>query len=351
MADSNTRVLAVVRLGLSVLAVSAVLAAGPSLGVAQAPLEVAAPVTQEALSDPATPTELEPSADVQTEYRDVVARAITEFDLGHVAEARALFLRAHELWPSARTRRTLGMTAFELRMYPQALVELQGALEDPRRPLPADQRAQVAGLIEQAKGFVGRYRLQIAPADAEFLVDGSRRAATGTLVIGVGVHELTVRVSGSGELRRELIVQGREDEALVLRVDAAKAAEPTPPTPPPPTAAGAAVASPIQSQSVPDGQNHTPAIIAFSVGGLGVIVGTVSGIIALSKKHDKDHTAGYRAADISTAGWITAGVGALAGTLFLVFEPDQHSTDHASRRRPALRPQIGLGSVGLEGSF
>jgi hypothetical protein len=348
MADSNIRVLAVVRLGLSMLAVCAVLAAGPSLGVAQTPTAVAAPVTQETRSDSATPTELEPSADVQTEYRDVVTRAVSEFDLGHVAEARALFLRAHELWPSARTRRTLGMTAFELRMYPQALVELQGAFDDPRRPLPADQRAQVAGLIEQAKGFVGRYRLQIAPADAEFLVDGSRQAATGTLVIGVGVHELTVRVPGSGELRRELIVQGREDEELVLRVEVSKA-EPSPPAPPP-AAAAATVASSVRSRSVPDGPNHTPAIIAFSVGGLGVIVGTVSGIIALSKKHAKDHTAGYRAADISTAAWITAGVGALAGTLFLVFEPEQHPTDHASRR-PSLRPQIGLGSVGLEGSF
>lgn len=52
------------------------------------------------------------------------------------------------------------MTAFELRMYPRALQELQASLDDPRRPLPVEQREQVTRLIEETKAFVGRYELQ-----------------------------------------------------------------------------------------------------------------------------------------------------------------------------------------------
>ena len=45
--------------------------------------------------------------------------------------------------------------------------------------------------------------------------------------------------------------------------------------------------------------------IAFGVGAAGLAVGSVSGLIAFSKKHDADPSAGHRAADISTAVFIT----------------------------------------------
>jgi tetratricopeptide (TPR) repeat protein len=293
---------------------------------------------------PGAPSEADPPAAIQTEYRDVVDRAIVEFDLGHFVEARALFLRAHELWPSARTRRTLGMTAFELRMYPQALEELQGALDDPHRPLPPAQRTQVSGLIEQTKRFVGRYQLQVEPAEAELLVDGAPHTQTGALVIGVGVHQLLVRAPGYGELRRELVVQGHEDKALVLRLDAFRV-EPEVHAPPPAATARAAP-KPTAIAPADESPNRAPAIIAFSVSGAGVIVGTVAGVLALNDKHDVEHLeAGHRAADISTAAWITAGVAAVTGTLLLVLERGPTRKDQAS----AVRPWVGLGSVGLEG--
>jgi hypothetical protein len=287
-------------------------------------------IASSAHAQPSEAVEAEPPAAVEAEYRGVVARAVAEFDLGHVAEARALFLRAHALWPSARTLRTLGMTAFELRMYPQALSELQAAFDDPRRPLPPEQRAQVAGLIEQARGYVGRYRLQLEPRDAELWLDGSRVQPTETLVLGVGMHQLRARAPGYGEIRRELIVEGREDETLVLHLEL---------TGPQPSAASAKPAP------RPEAPSHIPAIIAFSVAGAGVVVGTLSGLIAYSKKHDTDPTAGQRAADISTVSWISAGVGALAGVLLLVLEPEP------ARAPQAMRPRVTLGVLGFEGRF
>src|SRR6185436_3881290 len=98
------------------------------------------------LADPPAASVATPDAppeSVQAQYRDVVARAVAEFDGGRWAEARSLFLQAHALWPSARTLRTLGMTSFELRNYARALEELETSLRDERRPLPDDQRRQV----------------------------------------------------------------------------------------------------------------------------------------------------------------------------------------------------------------
>jgi hypothetical protein len=190
-------------------------------GAAQTPAATepaSAPPTAD--TQPSAPAAGDPAPEVQAQYRDVVANAVIEFDAGRWAEARALFVRAHELWPSARTYRTLGMTSFELRAYAQALSELQAALEDPRRPLPADQRAQVAALAEQARAFVGRYRVRVSPPESQLLVDGAPHALgeDGVLLLEVGRHELRARAAGHAELARRLDVRGREDEELVLEL-------------------------------------------------------------------------------------------------------------------------------------
>jgi hypothetical protein len=61
-------------------------------------------------------------------YRDLVAEATREFSAGNFAEARTLFEQAHAAKPSARTLRGLGLTAYELRRYVQAVSELEAAL-------------------------------------------------------------------------------------------------------------------------------------------------------------------------------------------------------------------------------
>lgn len=162
----------------------------------------------------------EPSAQVQADYRDVVARAVVEFDAGRFAEARAFFLRAHEMWPSARTYRVLGMTSFELKHYVLALHELRLALTDMRRPLGEEQQVEVRGLINQARGFVGRYSVTVLPAAAAVLVDGERmtRDLDDTLVLELGSHDLIVRAQGYGEIRRRLFVQGAEEQALTIEL-------------------------------------------------------------------------------------------------------------------------------------
>ena len=95
----------------------------------------------------------------EEQYRRMVDDAVREFSAEHWEEARALFKRAHDLSPNARTLRGMGMTAFELRMYVQAMRELNGALAEKNKPLSPDMRAAVEQLIAKAHEFVGKVTL------------------------------------------------------------------------------------------------------------------------------------------------------------------------------------------------
>lgn len=154
-------------------------------------------------------------------YRSVVAAAVAEHRAGHWLEARALFLRAHELEPSARTLRVLGMTAFELREYPDAVRELSAALLDARHPLSGAQRRQVQELLERANMFVGRYRLRLDPPHTRVQLNGMDVALEpdGTLLLPLGRQALAARASGHATMRREVVVDGHDGRTLRFQLE------------------------------------------------------------------------------------------------------------------------------------
>jgi tetratricopeptide (TPR) repeat protein len=279
---------------------------------------------------------------------------VVEFDAGRWNEARALFVRAHELWPSARSLRTLGMTAYELRNYAQALTELQAALDDPRRALDPDERAQVSVLIEQTRAFVGRYRVRLSPADAALMVDNAPRALgpEGVLVLEVGTHELVARAEGREPMRRRLDVQGREDAEIELTLaptaDAQVAAPATP-----------SVLTPEPSAE-PKAEGGSR-LWTWIVGGTAVALGATSaGLwLASESKYDKlrdkcDKTPCERGttdtssiATLETAHQVTLGLALTAGVGALVLyfvegDSDEHQAEGVS---------IGLGTLGVHGRF
>jgi hypothetical protein len=112
-------------------------------------------------------------------------------------------------------------------------------------------------------------------------------------------------------------------------------------------------------------------IAAFAVGGAGLALGAVTGVLAL-RKHgqlstdcprntcgraqraelDDYHTLGQ----LSTIGFVVAGVGAATGTvlLFMRPQPQEDEPDSARTARTTgvqVSPFLGLGSAGLEGTF
>jgi len=184
------------------------------------------------------------------EYRGIVDSALEEFDAQHWAEARALFERAHAIFPNARTLRGMGMAAFELRDYVAARRALESSLTDPRRALTAEQRAQVTELMTRARVFVGDFRIGPAPIGTVIDVDGAPATADGDLAaqaslpLAVGQHVVTLRATDGRISRAQITVHGGESAELALAIPSESTPviepeptpepAPTPTTPPPP---------------------------------------------------------------------------------------------------------------------
>ena len=300
----------------------------------------------------------EPTPAVQAEYRSLVEKAVGEFGAGRWAEARALFLRGHQLWPSARTFRSLGMTSFELRTYARALSELQAAIADPRRPLSSEQQAQVASLIEQTRTFVGVYHVSVSPAGTKLVVDGAPRTieSDGLLVLDVGTHKLSAATDGYEALHLSLDVQGHEDQVLALDLH-------------PITAAPMAAASPMPAQFIPTRkesripreEERAGRVWTWVAGGAAVALGVASEVLWLQSKAEfaplkkkcdaevciKGQTDESSFTDLETAHYVTlalaltAGVGAV--TLYFL-EPGSDDAE-------PTQVSIGLGTLRLRGNF
>jgi hypothetical protein len=176
--------------------------------------EVLAPEPSQVADEPELP------AETQRAYRHVMEQGLAAFGTGHWVEARALFRHGHDLLPNARSFRVLGMTAFNLALYPAALRELVAALSDARRPLSGALREQTEQLRARAEEFVGRFRVSLEPSDAQLRVDGlvTQLEDDGTLLLAVGERQLEVEAPGYAPFARPLLVDGRDDGLLILRL-------------------------------------------------------------------------------------------------------------------------------------
>lgn len=177
-------------------------------------------------------TEAAPASGTSDEqaYQQTIGQAVQEFAAGRWEEARALFKRAHQIEPNARTLRGMGMAAFELRMYVAALRELEAALRDERKPLTGEQRTQAQGLIDQSNAFVGRYQLILQPEGARPYVDGQpvQFEPGGVVLLDVGVHELRVTSDGYRPFTQQLRVDGGQNLVLRVTLEQEMAAAPVP---------------------------------------------------------------------------------------------------------------------------
>jgi hypothetical protein len=150
------------------------------------------------------------------EYTATVQEALAEFDDGHFQEARALFLRAHALQPSARTLRGLGISAFEMREYDDAARKLEGALASQVKPLDGALRIETQQLLERAYVFVGRYELGMQPSFAHLIVDGAESdlRAGQRVLLSIGRHQLEAHAPAYESDKRTLDVAGGEHAGL-----------------------------------------------------------------------------------------------------------------------------------------
>lgn len=169
-----------------------------------------------------------PVAAAPDAYDQWIGEAIAEYEAGRWAEARTLFERAHAAKPNARTLRGLGVTAFEMRHYREAIDALQQALADPRNPLTAPMRVAAEQTIARAHQFVGTLRVALSPADATLRVNGTV-AQGNPLQLDMGDYELSAEAPGYRTTTVRVSVAGGKVAELRLALTRATARTDTAP--------------------------------------------------------------------------------------------------------------------------
>ena len=161
--------------------------------------------------------------------------ALQEFELGHFAEARALFMESYELQPSARVLRGAGMASFELREYVAAYRTLNRSLFEQNRALTDRQREEVIALMDRAESFIGRFRIATVPANADLTIDGQDIAleSDGKVWLELGQHTIRARRRGFEDKEHVLNVVGGENQGVRLELQREMPTPVQTPTPPP----------------------------------------------------------------------------------------------------------------------
>jgi hypothetical protein len=148
-------------------------------------------------------------------YREAIRVALEEYDAHSYAEAREQFLRAHSLYPNARTLRGLGFTEYELHNYVASVDYLEQALASRVRPLEGQTRLDTDALLKRAQGYLGTVQLRYKPRTTVVTLDGEPlERPDASLHLTVGDHVLVFHAPGYIGQRRAITVRGGETKTL-----------------------------------------------------------------------------------------------------------------------------------------
>ena len=237
----------------------------------------------------------------------------------------------------------------------------------------ADANAEIASVASRLP------HLEITvqgPSTPRVTIDGRPIAAASLGLkrpIDPGQHEL--RALGNGYYAARKIVTLKEGESISIAFELEQA---------PPNASPTVLEEEERSEKVivtfAEPAWRKPAMIsAYAVGGAGLVLGAVTGILALrqhgklttdcprdtcGKPQRQDLDRYYTYGQLSTIGFVVAGVGAAGGTVLLFMRPqpvEQDAAPVSTARRPGAArsaqtrvqwsPFVGLGSAGVGGTF
>lgn len=313
----------------------------------------------------ATPTLAfaEPTAAERETARGLMAQGRTQREAKDFRAALATFQAADAImhvpttgYEVARTQEMMGQLV-EAR---DTLLRVLRIPEQPNEPAPfKEARTKAQALSDELEARVPAVRIALkgaAEGTPTVTIDGTAIPSAALSVpfkLNPGHHVFEAKTkTATGKAELDVAEKQTVDVEITLVSTAPEAPppekppeEPPPPPPRPPA-------------------NHTLTYSAFGVGAVGVVLGSVTGFLSISKKNDaangctnnKCPPATYDKIDsantmatISTASFIVAGVGVGVGIISLVLRSDPAPAAPATGLRAT--PWIGLGSAGVSGSF
>ena len=257
------------------------------------------------------------------------------------------------------------------------VVREQLAPNAPKAFKDAQERAK--GVLNSALPKIARLTVKVEPPDAKAQVTVAGTTVP-TALIGAerptdpGMQEIVVSAPGYLEQKTSVTLAegGTQEVSIKLEKDpnAAAAAAPPPASATPAVVATGPTAPPVDK---PAKKNNTLAFVALGVGGAGLVVGGITGFLALGKKSDLKNCVDTRCppsqqdtldsaksmATISTVGFTVGFVGVGLGVVLLLTGNSNASAStqapKVAKREPFggvhVEPWVGTQSAGLSGTF
>jgi hypothetical protein len=349
--------------------------AGRSLSFIVAAL-VAAPITI-ARAD-------EPTAEQTAAARALGMEGVRLADSGDCPKAIDPLTRAESLHHAPTTLERLGECHIAVGKLVIGTEELNRVIHEPLAPNapPAFTAAQerAKGAIDAALAKIGKLRIHVerpAGVDPKVKVDDD---AVMTAMLDAdrptdpGTHKVTATAQGMKPAETSITLANGQSQSVSLTLEPDPNAVVAPPVPAPgvPAATGPASA-PAEPPPAAAPKSKVPAIVAFSAGGVGLVVGSIFGAMALGTKSSLDKACPSKTdcpatsqsdisslgtnATVSTIGFGVGIVGVGLGTVLLIMESGSSSPPAtAARATPAapkshVTPYFGLGTAGVTGTF
>jgi hypothetical protein len=315
----------------------------------------------------------EPSAADIAAARAIGAEGVKLADAGHCDEALDKLARSEAMYHSMVALVRLGECQVELGKLVDGTENLNKAVREPLPPgapaaaVAAQERAKKT--LDAAKPRVAKLKIAVsAPAGTPMMVKLDGQVVP---VANLGMNRPTdpgahtIEASAPGYLTatgKVTLAEGATDSiALTLEVDPNAPKEASPPS----DKNASAHSSPQSVEAPPPGPepNRLPAYVLLGVGGVGLVVGTIGGIVALGKKSDLDSACsgnkvcptsaqGIRdsassAGTVSTVGFVVGAIGLMAGATLYVLRWPVSSPDAGTSAAIYVTP----GGGGVRGAF
>jgi hypothetical protein len=241
-----------------------------------------------------------------------------------------------------------------------------------------DAQERAKGVLAAALPKIAHLTVKVDPANVnpQITVAG---AVIPAALIGVerptdpGTHEVVVTAPGYLEQKTTVtLAEGGAQELSIKLEKDPNAAAATPPPPPPSSIPVVTTAPTSPPADTGPKKNNTLAYVSLGVGGAGLLVGGITGLLALGKKGDLEGCVGSKCpssqqdtldsaksmATISTVGFTVGIVGVGVGVVLLVTGNNNSASLSApklAKREPLghvhVEPWIGTRSAGISGTF
>jgi hypothetical protein len=207
------------------------------------------------------PTASVRAADAKAQAQAALREGNALLGQGHAVEALAKFKSAFALFPSPKLYYNVGQAESLIPGHEAQAYDAMSRFLSQAKDANPELRTAATTQRAQLRSKIGVVTVVAEPADAQLVVDGAPVDATQRsdgLVLGIGVHGLTLRTDAGISNTEQVLIAGGETKVVHLRVAPPIVTAPPPPATPATPPPAAPVATPAPAPVVPPSSPPQP---------------------------------------------------------------------------------------------